>query len=166
VSADVIKSLYRYNSWVTEKLLLLTDQLNSEDWQKVHAGGRGSIRETFVHALNTHFNWMSYWDGTDPEGNRWTFFDPASYPEPKDIRTLWETVRTKSERFVDTLDDADANRVRSVDHPSGATVTLTLWQMMSQVATHTVQHNSEIAEALTALGHSPGDLDYLFYILE
>lgn len=165
MSAEVIQSLYRYNTWVTEKLLLLTDKLSTEEWQKTHAGGRGSIQETFVHALNTHFNWMNYWDGTDPDGSGMTRFDPNDYPEAKDIRPLWESLKAKSELFVDQLDDERANHLHTVERPWTGVVSMTMWQMMTQVATHTVQHNAELAEALTGLGHSPGDLDYLFYII-
>jgi uncharacterized damage-inducible protein DinB len=41
-----------------------------------------------------------------------------------------------------------------------------VWQILTMEFHHTVQHRSEAAEALTMLGHSPGDLDMMFYTRE
>jgi uncharacterized damage-inducible protein DinB len=165
MSADIIKSQYRYNVWTTEKLLAITDQLTTEEWQNTHAGGHGSIRDTLVHALNVHLNWMNFFDGSDPDGSKRRRLDPVLYPDPASIRSLWGEVKTKSQRFLDQLDDAQANAVRTIPMPDGD-LHFKLWKLMAHAVTHTVQHNTEIAEALTGLGRSPGDLDYLFYILE
>jgi uncharacterized damage-inducible protein DinB len=39
------------------------------------------------------------------------------------------------------------------------------WHMVMQMVTHGAQHRSEAAAVLTAYGESPGDLDFLFFIL-
>jgi len=39
-----------------------------------------------------------------------------------------------------------------------------LWGMMTHVVNHATQHRSEAAMALTAMGRSPGDLDFLDYV--
>lgn len=41
-----------------------------------------------------------------------------------------------------------------------------LWDMMWHVVNHSMQHRSEAAMALTALGRSPGDVDLLDYLDE
>jgi uncharacterized damage-inducible protein DinB len=38
-----------------------------------------------------------------------------------------------------------------------------LWLTLAHVVNHSTQHRSEAAEALTMMGHSPGDLDLGLY---
>lgn len=46
---------------------------------------------------------------------------------------------------------------------SGRRYAIPLWKMMAHLAHHGTQHRSEVALALTQLGHSPGDLDLIVY---
>ncbi|MER3418993.1 MAG: hypothetical protein C4290_00025, partial [Chloroflexota bacterium] len=41
-----------------------------------------------------------------------------------------------------------------------------LWQLLLHQANHATQHRSEVAYLLTQMGHSPGDLDLLAYLLQ
>jgi uncharacterized damage-inducible protein DinB len=41
-----------------------------------------------------------------------------------------------------------------------------LWQILTLVYSHAIQHRSEAAEALTLVGRSPGNLDLMVYIRE
>ena len=42
----------------------------------------------------------------------------------------------------------------------------TIWELLTIVFSHTIQHRSEAAEALTKVGRSPGNLDLLIYLRE
>ena len=39
------------------------------------------------------------------------------------------------------------------------------WAIFAQLVTHSTQHRAEAAALLTDLGHSPDDLDFLFYMM-
>ena len=40
------------------------------------------------------------------------------------------------------------------------------WQTIMHVVTHGIQHRGEAATFLTGYGHSPGELDFDFFLLE
>jgi uncharacterized damage-inducible protein DinB len=46
----------------------------------------------------------------------------------------------------------------------GKTYPLVRWQMLQHLLLHSMQHRSEAALMLTDYGHSPGDIDFLFFI--
>jgi uncharacterized damage-inducible protein DinB len=37
------------------------------------------------------------------------------------------------------------------------------WRILEHIVIHGVQHCTEISQLLTNKGHSPGDIDFLFY---
>ena len=61
--------------------------------------------------------------------------------------------------FLETLHDDGMHRMvvtRRGDLP--------LWQQLAHLANHSTQHRSEVAEMLTQMGRSPGDLDLMQYL--
>jgi uncharacterized damage-inducible protein DinB len=86
---------------------------------------------------------------------------PSSIPPT--IRTsrhcaLFDRNDAESLAFIDSLseDDLDSDVFPGV----------ALWQTMSHVVAHGIQHRSEVALLLTHLGHSPGGLDLALFVWE
>src|SRR5690606_28986356 len=73
-------------------------------------------------------------------------------------------VSAQTEAFVAGLTDADPGRVYSWELGDGRTWSQPLWGMMLHIANHGTQHRTEVATMLTRFGHSPGDLDLIFYL--
>jgi uncharacterized damage-inducible protein DinB len=162
--ADMLRALYAYNRWATERLLDVAAQLTPEQWRAPGSAGHGSVRDTLVHLIGTQRSWLAWWDGTLPADQAYHLrLDPDDYPDVAALRAAWGQVERATQAFVAGLSDADATRVFSNPLPDGRVFRLTLGQMMLHVANHGTQHRSEVAAMLTAFGHSPGDLDLLWF---
>ncbi len=163
--AHAIRSLYAYNRWATARVLDAAERLTDEQWLQPGTAGRGSIRDTLVHMLSAHLGWLSWWDGTlSPEQAYRRQLEAADFPDAASVRARWERIEAQTQRFVESLQDGDMARVYAFDVPNGPQVRLDLWKMMLHVANHGTQHRSEAAAMLTAVDHSPGDLDLLFFL--
>lgn len=156
---DAIRTLYAYDRWATARLVDTAGQLGTGDLVASAPGERRSIRDTVVHKLAAEQRWLSWWDGSLPpaEAQRLTL-DPLDFPDVASMRSAWQQIADRMHTFAAGLTDAALARELSAD-----TWSAPLWQLMLHVATHGTQHRAEIAERLTALGRSPGDLDMTVY---
>ena len=163
--ADVLRRLYGYNSWATRQVLDAAEQLTPEQLHAPGQAGHGSIRDTLIHLIIVQRRWLSWWDGSLPPDAAYTLrLDPADYPDLAAVRALWESLDQQTRAFVERLGDEEAARDFVNQLPNGAEWRMTLWRMMLHVANHGTQHRSEVAAMLTDAGHSPGNLDLLFFM--
>lgn len=163
--SEALRTLFEYDRWATGRLLDVAADLTPEQWNAPGGAGHRSIRETFVHLVSVKKRWLAWWDGSMPlaEALAWTP-DLEAYPDLAAVRAYWDGIEGSTFRFLDGLSDEDLERSYHAELPWGLPPTdFTLWWMMLHVANHGTQHRAEIAAMLTGAGHSPGDMDLLFY---
>jgi len=68
--------------------------------------------------------------------------------------------------FVDGVTDERLNSHFFYTNTSGAPFERILWQAMVHLVNHGTQHRSEAAALLTDFGHSPGDIDLIYFLSE
>jgi uncharacterized damage-inducible protein DinB len=162
--ATVLRELYGYNRWATERLLEVAERLTPEQLHAPGDAGHGSAHNTLLHLMDTQQSWLAWWDGSLSAAEAYNLtINPADFPDLPSLRALWEKVEKATQAFVAGLKDEDVARVYTQTLPNGANFRMPLWQMMLHVANHGTQHRSEVAAMLTSFGHSPGNLDLLFY---
>jgi uncharacterized damage-inducible protein DinB len=167
---DVLRDLYEYNEWANERVLDAAARLSPEAFSTPDDTPHGSIRDTLLHMILAQYYWLSWWDGTAPTREdalrlARERFDPARHPDIASIRASWRDVQGRTQTFLAGINDDTATATFSSTR-AGSAWSIPLWKLMTQVAIHGAQHRSEIAVRLTSLGHSPGDLDYIFYLWE
>jgi uncharacterized damage-inducible protein DinB len=154
--------LFDYNYWANGRILRAAEGLTNEQYAAVVLGlSHGSIRATLVHTLTAEQLWRQRClEGVSPT----TLLKEADCPTLEALRQLWAeeeaAMRAGLARLTDgTLDGRIAYRTTG-----GTPMEETLWHLLVHLVNHGTQHRAEAAVALTAFGHSPGDVDLIMHL--
>ncbi|MCO6450071.1 MAG: DinB family protein [Caldilineales bacterium] len=155
-----IRLLYEYNAWATDRILQAAAGLSQEQYVASSSSSWGSIAETLTHAFEAEHIWrVRCQEGRSPT----SMGTAADYPDVASLRVAWQAEREIMNAYLAGLSDADLDSVIDFKTTKGVSHRIPLWQILLHVLNHDTQHRSEVAMALTALGHSPGDLDQILF---
>lgn len=157
---QIISQLYEYGIWANQKLLDAARGLTDEQLRKSFTNYEFTILGSFVHLVSAEWRWYQSWIGM-PMENRLTVDD---VPTIDAVKARWEQLYVERRTFIESLTPERLQQplVRKLQ---GQEQSIPLWQALVHVANHGTQHRSEIALMLTDLGHSPGDLDMVWWFL-
>ena len=62
-----------------------------------------------------------------------------------------------------SLSDGDIAAEVELTNWRGDRLKLPRWRVLQHLVLHGMQHHAGLARLLTARGHSPGDIDFIFY---
>ncbi len=155
-----LRTLLDYGTWANDRLFDQIAQLAPEQFIAEPAGALPSVRHILTHMLAAQTLWLARFRA-DTAARIPTEED---FPDLATLRHAWGEHRQSLDSYVATLDD-DALQGPFRFERRGAALTLPLWQIFMQLYGHGVQHRAEIAALLTDYGHSPGDLDFLFFVM-
>ena len=153
--------LFAYNAVVNAQVLRAASNVGDVQLRATLPGlSQGSIFGALVHVLGTEEVWLSRWLGTSP----------TSMLAPEDVQSFevlgerWGEHAARLDAFVAELtDEVCAAEVRYTN-TTGHAFANPLWEMMAHVVNHGTQFRGEAAVGLTALGHSPGNLDLMAFL--
>lgn len=156
---QALHTLFDFDRRATERVLDTAEQLSREAWLAPQTAGRGAIRDTLVHLVAGMRVWLITWGGTLPplEAAR-ERVEPEDFTDVAAVRAYFRLIDGAVQAFLQDLQPATLEEVRTRTFSTGAVTRLPLWQMMLAVTCHSMQHRSEVAAMLTASGHSPGEL--------
>lgn len=154
--------LYKYNQWANAKILNAAVPVTPEQFIASASFPHGGLRGTLVHALFAEWIWRKRWEGTSST----TRFKPEEFPTIESLRTRWLEEEGQLMKFVDTVTDENLINTFHYTNTVGEPFTRVLWQAMTHVVNHGTQHRTEAAAMLTDLGHSPGDIDMIYFLDE
>lgn len=161
MDAASLQTLYAYNRWANHQLLDRARQLSTFELNIPIGPGPATIRSTLVHILCAEWIWrMRVHERQSP-----TFLlAENSFEDMQAIGRRWDEEEAAMRAFLATLDDERLQEIVVYETTQGAPRQNRLWHILLHLVNHGTQHRAEIAFALTNLGHSPGDLDFIHYL--
>jgi uncharacterized damage-inducible protein DinB len=154
--------LYQYNQWATARILDTAAKLTQEQYLAQASFPHGGLQGTLVHALSAEWIWRTRCEGSSPT----SLLKKEEFPTFASLRARWSEEEKKLMEFVETVSEERLNSTFDYTNTLGKPFTRVMWQVMAHVVNHGTQHRSEAAAMLTDLGHSPGDLDLISYLIE
>ena len=153
MTIDDIRWLFAYDRWATAKVLAVLDGLDEASWSATQVVDERGLGGILVHQLGATQRWRHglLEDGETARPER----EPL--PTIAVLRGAWEAEWSAIEVWLAAVDDDWLER-----EDEG----VPFWQMLAHVVNHGTQHRSEAAASLTQAGHSPGDLDLIFFAEE
>ncbi len=150
-----IGSLVAYNRWANERILVAADGASDEEFARKGEDGL-SIEGALGHAARTQIWWLGNWTGAEV----------VDYEHTRDgLRRAYAGVHDRLDAFVASTDEASWERPVEFSFQPGTPLHLPMWQTVTQVMLHGIQHRAEAAVLLTRAGRSPGNLDYILWLL-
>jgi uncharacterized damage-inducible protein DinB len=147
---------FAYNAWADDRILETASAADPEQLAHKPDFNLASIIETLQHALGTQRTWLSRWTGSAAK--------PYEFAALRELREAYAESHADLRRWAATLVDDDWHRREAWWKAEGYDEVVSLGDTITQVYYHGIQHRAEVALMLTALGHSPGELDHFDFL--
>lgn len=161
LAAEMVRVKVAYNTKINNLILDQAKNLTDAQLDAPIENGHGTLRKTLFHFLETEWSWrnvLEHHQLSDPE-------DWPSITEQASVQEMQEVHASQDARFhafVQAMDEEQLVTPFFATAPSGKEHELMPWRVITHILYHSAQHRAEAAMALTALGHSPGDIDFIF----
>jgi uncharacterized damage-inducible protein DinB len=157
-----ISLLYKYNKWANDKIMNAASNVNHDQFLAPGIFPHGGLRGTLVHTLFAEWIWRHRWEGTSPV----VHLKPEDFPTFESLRSRWGGEEKLLLTYLKNMTDEKLESHFFYTSTEGSPYQRILWQTMLHVINHGTQHRSEAASLLTDFGHSPGDIDFVYFLSE
>ena len=159
-SKEMIHTLYGYHYWANHRILDFAARVDPADYFADAGYSHGSLHGIIFHILRTDYAWRNSCQTLKPAVEPLL---PENFPDLPAIRSRWEGEEQAMLAFLSSLSPDEIEGAIQLTDRRGNVHQFELWRVLVHVVLHAMQHRSETAALLTQYGHSPGDLDFIFY---
>lgn len=159
-----LKLLFDYNDWANARVLAACRDLSDEQMRVPMNCSFTNLMGTLAHIYGAELFWRRrLQEGVSPTVPLPT---GADFPSLAELASAWEMERAKLRDYVEGLSAEGLNRWVEYTTTSGKPQANTLWKALLQVVFHGTQFRAEAGAVMAVMGHSPGDLDFIFFLRE
>jgi uncharacterized damage-inducible protein DinB len=155
VDKGLLLALWDYDTWANERIFATAAALPPEALLQPLASGHDTLIGTLWHIVGAAETWRVRAEtGQDPA--------EASDVGVPDLAVLAARARAEAvamRAFIEALPDALLAEPMCYT-TEGVVRERPRWLVLVHLVNHGTHHRGELAAALTALGHSPGELDF------
>jgi uncharacterized damage-inducible protein DinB len=161
MKASEILTFFQYNYWANGQILKVADAAGDEFFRAPAQVSFGSLQGTLTHILSTEWLWRQRYQLGQ---------SPSFHLSADDFSTLarlserWREEKQTMLAYLGGLRDPDLDRPVRYTNTRGVSYSNPLWQILLHMVNHGTQFRSEAAVILSQANHSPGDLDFIFYL--
>jgi uncharacterized damage-inducible protein DinB len=155
-----IHMLYEYNRWANARILGAAAQIGEAQFLAPGGFPHGGLRGTLVHTFVAEWIWRMRWQGSPPNVR----LTPEDFPTFASLKTRWHEEEKKLIEFVESVTETRLQAEFDYISTEGSPHRRVVWESMAHLVNHGTQHRSEAAAMLTAMGHSPGDIDLIVFL--
>ena len=153
------KILFSYHFDTLERFLEIAARLDQEDYFAESGYGRGSLHGLLFHVLVSD----NLWRGGLESGSRPAALEQENFQNLESLRRLLAEEREAWEKFLAETSLEELESDLALRSRVAGELELPRWWFLQHVTLHGMQHFAEIAQRLTELGHSPGNIDFIYY---
>jgi uncharacterized damage-inducible protein DinB len=153
------QTLFAYHWHTHARLFELAAQLSEADYHENPGYGQGSIHNLFFHTMRTLNSWRL---GLET-GKRLSPLKVEDFPTYEALKIAFQQEQSAWQVLLERLSEDDFEGDVSLTTRSGEIVDIPRWRVLQHLILHGMQHHTELAELLTRKGHSPGDIDFIFF---
>jgi uncharacterized damage-inducible protein DinB len=156
------RSLIAYNEWANQKILEAAGSLSEDEFGRAVSGSHSSVRMTLLHIVRVQDWWLSVINGK-PEASS----PPEGYERMslEEVRRWFTRSHDDLKAYAESLAPERLDAEVSAFHPGeNKEYRWPSWQLASHLVNHGSHHRAEAGLMLASLGHSPGDLDFMYFL--
>jgi uncharacterized damage-inducible protein DinB len=152
---DHARMLLAYDRWANERVLEAAAALTERDLASAGGASYKSIFGNMMHTLTAGDTWLKRVASDQ--------FDVAKPPRIDDLRHAFDASHDRWAAYAATLQPDDWVRVIDYRNSAGEPQSRPLSIILTHVVNHGTFHRGETGLLLAKLGHSPGDLDLIYF---
>ncbi len=158
-----VYTLYNYNYWANARILDAARQVSEQEYFAPQPVSFDSLHGTLVHIMTAEWLWRRRMqEGVSPP----SLHTGADFATLTELQDFWHAEELGMRQFLAGLTDNDLHGKMRYTNTQGQENIQPLWQPLTHLVLHGMQHRSEAAMLLTTYGHSPGWIDFIVFMRE